>query len=173
MQDVSKSYNRNQQITNGSNAILKAWLIAGTLDIVSALLYTYLKSGKNPVFVLDYITKTALGKTFLSNDFALASTGLIIHYIIAFVWTALFFWLYPKLGLLRQNKIIVAILYGAFIWVMMNLVLIPLRKMEFPEYFIIENCLINAAILMLAIGLPLTYIIGGYFTKKEKLNGNS
>ncbi len=156
-------------VISSRNTIIKAWLIAGTLDIASALIYYSIKVGNNPLNVLVYVAKVALGKDISSKDiFAngaiLAAIGLLVHYIIAFAWTVVFFRLYPKISLLNKNKIVAGIVYGIFVWVMMNLLIVPLRNMAMP-HLVVQNAVINAVILVLAVGMPLSFIIGDYYLK--------
>ncbi len=170
MANQNSSFAKERSIPGGSNPILKAWLIAGTLDISCALLYYYIKTGNDPLNVLTYVAKTALGQELLNNKPILCVMGLLIHFVIAFGWTIIFFWLYPKLKLLQGNKVITGLVYGLFIWLVMTLVVVPLRTsplgtLNMP-HLKIENSIIGAVILMLAVGLPVSLIIGNYYSKK-------
>jgi hypothetical protein len=151
-----------------SNIILKAWLIAGTADICCAMLYTYIRSGANPLNVLAYVGQYALGREMsaaMHNNFGLLCfTGLMVHYTIAFVWTLVFYYAWPKVKLLQLNFILSGIIYGTFVWAVMNFVVLPIRKMAFPIY-VWKNVFINAGILMIAIGIPLSLVIGNYYRK--------
>ena len=132
-------------ITNNSNSearggivinIIKAGLLAGTLDIL----------------------------TFTSKGLQQAS-GLLVHFAITFGWTILFFILYPRLQMLRINKFIAAVVYGIFVWAMMNVVILPLWNHK-SFVFNPESSPINALILIVAIGLPLSYIAHRHYSKK-------
>jgi len=161
-------------ITNNSNSeardgivinIIKAGLLAGTLDILSAFTYYYIKTQKNPLNVLNYVSKVALGElTFTSKGLQQAS-GLLVHFAITFGWTILFFILYPRLQMLRINKFIAAVVYGIFVWAMMNVVILPLWNHK-SFVFNPESSPINALILIVAIGLPLSYIAHRHYSKK-------
>ncbi|HEX2683138.1 MAG TPA: hypothetical protein VHL77_04365, partial [Ferruginibacter sp.] len=91
--------------------IIKAGLLAGTLDILSACLYSYIKRGNYPADVLTYIGKVVFGEN-ISNPILLAATGLLIHFLIAMCWTALFFYLFSRIKLMRQNSILTGFVYG-------------------------------------------------------------
>ncbi len=147
--------------------IFQAGLLAGTIDILSACLYYYVKSGKNPLNVLNYVSKVALGpNTFTSSPWQQIS-GLLIHFTIAFGWTILFFILYPRLKWLRINKFLTAIVYGSFVWVMMNVVILPLwnnKAFEFKG----ETTIVNWLILIVAIGMPLSFIAARHYSKKTQ-----
>lgn len=149
-----------------ASLIIKAGLIAGALDICLAFLYSYIKRGSNPATVLQYISKVAFGKATFSDSVILTITGLIVHFVIAMAWAILFFILYRILKLVKQNKIVTGIGYGLFVWTIMNIVVLPLWNNK-PFVFNPESSLINAAILIVAIGLPLSFIAHQYYSKKD------
>ena len=146
--------------------ILKAGLLAGTLDILSACLYSYFKRGTSPEVVLQYIAKVVFGNTAFTDPAVLAIMGLLVHFAIAFGWTILFFFLYSRIKLMRQNKILTGFLYGIFIWAMMSMVILPLWNNK-AFVFKAENASISAMILVIAIGLPLSFIAHNYYSKKD------
>jgi len=157
-----------------SSVVIKAGLIAGTLDILSAFLYSYIKRGTTPETVLQYISGVAFGKTAFSSPVMASICGLLVHFAIAMSWTILFFILYRAFNLARLNKsdsyrIVTGIVYGIFIWAMMSMVILPLWNNK-PYIFNAESAWINALILIVAIGLPLSFIFNKYYTRK---NGTS
>ena len=135
--------------------ILKAGLLAGSLDITCALVQYYLKTGKDPSNVLRFVASGAFGKEAFTGGTTMAVAGLLFHYVIAFSWTIIFFFLYPKIALMRKNIIVTAFLYGAFVWLVMNRVVLPLSAAP-PQPFIINQAIIAMLILVFAIGLPLS-----------------
>lgn len=145
------------------SVIIKAGLLAGTLDISAACVQYYMKTGNNPDYVLKYVASGAFGKDAFTGGIAMSMAGLFFHYLIAFSFTLLFFFLYRRLAFLSVNKVVTAILYGTFIWVVMNLIVVPLSKIP-PRPFSISGSLVAAGILIVCIALPLTLIAG----KKSK-----
>ena len=145
--------------------IIKAWLIAGTLDILSALLYYYIKTGKNPANVLRYVASAVFGKAALSGGTTMAAAGLLLHYIIAFIWTIFFFLICPWIISVLKSTIVTGVVYGIFIWLVMNLVVVPMGASPKAPFNIL-NAIINMAILMYAIGLPVSIIVSRYFREK-------
>lgn len=143
------------------SVIINAGLLAGTLDICSAFLYYYIKTRKNPLNVLIYISKLALKTVVMIQEIA----GLLIHYCIAFGWTILFFMLYPRLKWLQKNIFMTAIIYGVFVWAMMNIVIVPLWTGKAFAYKR-ESSIVNCIILVLAIGTPLSFMAHHYYSKK-------
>ncbi|TKC04731.1 hypothetical protein FA048_18785 [Pedobacter polaris] len=139
------------------NLIIKAGLIAGTLDIIAAFLNFYLKTGKNVTIVLKYIASAVFGKTAMTGGTDMILFGLLMHFLVALIFTILFSLIYSKLWKWFQNTILIAILYGVFVWSIMNLIIVPNSKAsQIP--FSWSAGLINCLILISCIGLPLSYL---------------
>jgi uncharacterized membrane protein YagU involved in acid resistance len=155
----------NSRIRQEREVVLKAWLIAGTIDICLAFLYSYIKNDVTPDKVLSYISKIAFKGNITSTALPVI-TGLLVHYIIALVWTMIYYKAAPKAYLLRSNFWLGAVIYGLFVWGMMNLVIVPIWTGK-PVKLDPVNSPANAVILIIAIGIPLSYFIGGLFRKKE------
>lgn len=147
--------------------LIKAWALAGTLDILSAFTYYYIKNQKNPLNVLNYVSKVALGETTFAGNGLQRASGLLVHFTIAFGWTLLLFILYPRLHFLQLNKFVTAIVYGIFVWAMMNVVILPLWTHK-PFVYKGETTIVNCLILIVAIGMPLSFMASRYYSKKEK-----
>jgi hypothetical protein len=109
--------------------IIKAGVIVGTLDILAAFIYYFIKTGgKNPIDILKFIASGIFGKEAYSGGKMMILSGLILHYVIAFTFTIFFFWLFPKITIFSKYKILAGVSYGIFIWVVMNLVVVPLSN---------------------------------------------
>lgn len=139
--------------------ILITGLVAGTLDIFAAI---FLLAGGNAAAVLKYIASGAFGQTALVGGSEIIVLGLIFHYAIALGWTAAFFLLYPKLPFLRRNKWLNAAAYGVLVWALMNLVVLPLANIT-PRVFTASGVLINAAILVVCVGLPVALLADRFY----------
>jgi uncharacterized membrane protein YagU involved in acid resistance len=139
--------------------ILLSGLLVGTLDILSAFVDFYISRGKNPTVILNYIASAAVDKT-TSAGTSGALLGLLFHYVIAFAFTFFFFWLYSKTDLLSKNWIVTGILYGLFIWIIVNQVVLRFTNLTVPPISKIDpmKALKAALILICMIGLPLSYI---------------
>jgi hypothetical protein len=159
----------NSKNTSASIAvIIKAGLLAGTLDILSAFLFGYINSGIHPEVILQYISKTAFGKTAFNELLMFTITGLLVHFAIAMGWTVLFFILYRYLKLMRLNRIITGTVYGLFIWTVMNMILLPVWNDKAFVFKPVPST-INALILIIAIGLPLSFIAWAAYREKENI----
>ena len=150
--------------------ILISWLLVGTLDILAALIDYSIATGKGPANVLKYIASGAFGESAFSGGSGMIIMGLLFHYFFALCFTVLFFWIYPRINLLAKNRILTGILYGIFIWLVMNLVVVqlcnaphaPIKAMKITK-------IIKAALILICmIGLPLSFIAYNYFSGKSR-----
>lgn len=133
-------------------------LIAGTLDLIAALLLFTFKTKQHPAVLLRYIASAAFGTRAINGGNGMAFAGLCFHYLIAMFWTALYFFIFPKIFPCSGSVVANAVIYGMFVWIIMNLVILPLSKAE-PRPFSPQMALINVIILILAIGLPCAYAL--------------
>ncbi|HEY2348538.1 MAG TPA: hypothetical protein VGH64_05960 [Puia sp.] len=153
-------------MTTRNAKILQAGLLTGTMDILSAFIYYYIKSGKtNFLVIFKFIASGIFGKTAGDGGTAMILTGFILHYAIAFAFTVFLFWLYPKMNVLSKNRMVTGIVYGLFVWSVMNLVVVPLSN-TVHRPFKIEGVLINMGILIICIGLPLSFIANAFYKKR-------
>jgi hypothetical protein len=137
-------------------------MLAGTLDIAAAILNSYLRSGTSPIVVLQYIASGVLGNGAFDGGFFTASLGLIFHYFIAFSWTFIFFFVYPKINFSSKYKILVGLAYGVIIWLIMNLIILPLSNAPSIP-FQLSQVVLGISFLMLFIGLPISIIYHSYY----------
>jgi hypothetical protein len=147
-------------------AVLSAGLLAGTLDITAAIIHYIIKTGKNPVTILNYIASGVFGNTAFGDHKWMPLLGLIFHYTIAIIFTAFFFLIYPKWKFLSRNIVLSGLVYGIFVWVVMNLIVVPLSAISrFPSSVL--QSVISCLILMFAIGLPAAIMAYRYYFRES------
>jgi hypothetical protein len=146
-------------------AILIAGLLVATFDLAMATIQT-LAYGRNPVRMFQFIASGVFGPESFLGGWQYAALGIIFHYCIATSWTALFFLLYPKIHLLSKNKILNGIGYGLFVWLMMNRIILPLSNVNLGP-FNWTSAFIGASILVVAIGLPLSFLANRFYNPKQ------
>jgi hypothetical protein len=151
-------------------SILTAWLIAGSLDIITACLFFRIRTGKDPMRVLHFVASGIFDKAALTGGALYAVYGLLLHYLIAFLFTIFFFWIYPKLKWFSYNQWLTAIVYGSFVWAVMNLLIVPLSHTP-KSPMQPGQAIIAALILICMIGVPLSIIIGKYYAGRSKGGG--
>ncbi len=141
--------------------VLKAGLIVGTLDILAALIQFYIKTNKNPISVLNFIASGVFGNDAFTGGTKMVAFGLFFHYVIAFSFTLLFFKLYPKLSVLIRNTFLLGSVYGLFIWLTMQFVVLPLSQAPAMKMNI-QGAITAILILIAYIGIPLSWLTPRY-----------
>ena len=145
--------------------ILMTGLLAATLDITAACFSYWLNTHKNPLWVLQFVASAVFGKKAFTEGSSMMIMGLLFHYFIALSFTTAFFLLYPHIPFLSKNFWITALLTGIVVWMIMNLVVVPLSKAHIPIKTV--PAIRAALILVVAIGFPLTYFARRYFGRKD------
>ena len=150
---------------SAGSVILKAWLLAGSLDIIAACTYYSLRTGNAPIRVLKFVASGVFGADAIQGDSGYAIYGLLFHYLIAFIFTVFFFIVYPYIRLFWENRWLTAFVYGIFVWLVMNRIVLPLSATpRGPLNW--QQAAIGALILVCMIGLPLSFIIGRFYSRK-------
>lgn len=147
---------------NLTQPILRAGLLAGTLDGLAAALSYYLQTGKNPVNVFKFVASGVFGTSALTGPDNVAFWGILFHYLIATGFAALFVLAYPRVAVLRKNWVVVGLAYGVFVWLVMNLVVVPLSNTP-PVPFRLAGVVRGMAILMVCIGLPIAWVTNRFY----------
>lgn len=144
--------------------ILLTGLLAGFLDGSAAAILYFIRTGKNPVAVYEFIASGVFGRDAFTGDPVMPVLGLMFHFFIAMTWTALFFLAYPKVERMQQSPVANAIGYGACIWLFMNLVVLPVSNVPAVP-FKISSAIIGMVVLMVCIGLPVSFMARRYYGK--------
>jgi len=138
--------------------IFKAALIVGTLDICAAFIQVYAQSGKPPFKpVLNFIAAGLFGKNSGLSEGATITAGLLIHYFVATAFTFFFFLVVDRLSFAKSHRLLTGIAYGAFIWAVMNLFVLPTTKTR-PFVFNLSKNALAMGILIVCIGIPLAFL---------------
>ena len=146
--------------------VMTAWLLAGTLDITTAILYYVGPSSSRAARLLQGIASGVLGASAFAGGSATALLGLTLHYLIALIWTLVFVAAFRTFGRLRRNLVLTGIAYGIIVWFVMNLVVLPLSNVSRAPFHP-RAAAIAAIILILCIGLPISLVIGRYLPEQN------
>ena len=144
--------------TRAYQTILLAGLVAGTLDITAACLRAWLRAGVTPVRVGRYIASAALGPSALTGGIKTALLGFAFHYLIATTAAAVFYLASRKLRFLVEWPIPMGLLYGVFVYLFMNFVVVALSAIG-PRASPLSNRIVEALIIMFCVGLPIALIV--------------
>lgn len=148
--------------------ILWIGFLVGSLDISAAFIQFSIKSGgKDPFIVLRYIASAVFGREKAFTDDSMIFFGALFHFIIAYCFTIAFFLVYPHIRFLSRNRLLTGILYGILIWFIMNRIIVPQTKIT-QGAFKFKDAAIAAGILIVAIGIPLSYLAHWFYWKAKK-----
>jgi hypothetical protein len=117
---------------NALSRLLRAGLLTGITDgLFSSILATvFYHSTATRLF--QGVASTLLGKEAFDGGASTALLGVLMHFGVAFGWSAVFLFLVLRLRWIRDvlssryGVVKVAALYGPFIWMVMSLAVIPL-----------------------------------------------
>ena len=133
-------------------------LIAGTLDICAACLTAWLRAGVGPIGLLQYVASGALGPAASQGGIKTALIGLALHYLIATIWTAVFYLASRKWLFLIERPVQFGLLYGIAVYLIMTFVVVPLSRVT-PRPATITGRTIGILTIMFCIGLPIALIV--------------
>ena len=140
--------------------ILFGGLIAGTLDLSAAFISSWLRAGVGPVRVMQSIASGLLGAAAFTGGAGSAALGVVLHFLIATVATAVFYFASRTLRFLVKQPVTAGLLYGVAVYVFMNFVVIPLsavpRRGGTPP---LSGRIIGLLIIMFCVGLPIALIV--------------
>lgn len=138
-----------------SRAILYATLVVGLLDATDGVIFLGLH-GQNPIQVLQYIASSLLGPQSFSDGLASAGLGLVVHFAVSLVVAAIYILASRRIAALRTQWVLLGLLYGAAVWAVMNLILLPLTAVAHGP--IATAALANGVIgHALFVGLPTAF----------------
>ena len=136
---------------------LGAGLIVGTFDITAACVQFYAKTGRDPMIVMKYVASGAFGKEAMTGGMEMIVAGFLFHYLIATCWAFFFFWLYVRMPTLSKNHILTGILYGIFVSLIMQGIVVPLSRANRAP-FTVTGSATAALIIIVCVGIPLAYL---------------
>lgn len=148
-----------------SGTIFLSGLIAGTLDILAALIiYDLILQKTTSIKILQSIASGIFKKEAYSGGSQMALYGLLLHYFIALTFAWFYFTIYPYFKLLKKNALLSGILYGIFVWMVMNLLVLPAVFTALPEKHLDFPLILSILILIFCIGIPIAFITRKHYS---------
>jgi hypothetical protein len=153
--------------SNIRNSILRpialGGLIIGTADGI--LYHGFVSSvinGYPLILVYQYIASGALGESAFAGGIATALLGVLFHFMVAFIVAGVFILSANRISLLRRHSIIGSLLYGFGVFIVMNMIVIPLSAA--PPLPVPTTTQLILVLLdhILVIGLPLGILVRRY-----------
>src|ERR1700730_7791451 len=142
--------------------ILIGGLIAGTLDISYACIYSYVRRGTRPIVILQSVASGALGQAAFTGGAKTAGLGLAFHFLIALIAATVFYFASRAISFMITHAVISGIVFGICVYLAMNLFLLPLSRIPvkvplwaYPWPSLIGGLLIH----MFGIGLTIALVV--------------
>ena len=106
--------------------ILMGTVIAGVLDATFAVIVdVVILRAFSLLAVLQWIASGAIGNAAFNGGIATAALGVAIHFALAAFFTTAYWIASRQIGALRTHAVPIGILYGAAIWIVMDLIVLP------------------------------------------------
>ncbi|HXE32132.1 MAG TPA: hypothetical protein VN515_10070 [Terriglobales bacterium] len=138
--------------------LLAIGLVVGSLDIGDNLIYNAVRH-ITPAMVFRYIASGLLGPAAAVHaGYAAVALGVVMHYAIAIFWVVLFYRLARRFAVLLRRPLISGPLYGAGVYLFMNLVAVPLSRLPPVRSAVTLTNRINgilAVVLLVGLGSAL------------------
>ena len=101
-------------------------LIAGALDIAYAAIFWMVRAGVSPMRIFQSVAAGLLGEASFRGGAATAALGLALHFFIATTMSAAYYLAARRRPVLVERPVRFGMLYGLFLYVVMNFVVTPL-----------------------------------------------
>lgn len=108
-----------------SFTIILGGVTAGSLDILSAFA-SYTSQGATVEGILKYIASGLVGPAAMQGGIAMAWLGLLIHFALTTIMTAVFMYAASKQNFLAMHAWFSGVIYGVITWVVMVYIAVPL-----------------------------------------------
>jgi Na+/alanine symporter len=140
------------QKPNALLAILAGGMLAGSLDLGSAFI-TY------GAGVPRAIAGGLLGPAALHGGSGAYVLGIVLQFFIATSAAAVYYLASRKLAFLKDHPLVCGTFYGIAVFLVMNLVVLPLSALHFRGPFQLAGLIQGLLVHMILIGLPISLSI--------------
>jgi hypothetical protein len=164
--DASRPKHRASGRQCAFETILYGGLVVGVLDALDATIFNGLR-GVSPARVWQYVASGVLGRASFGGGLKTAALGLSLHFLIAFVLTAIYYGASLYLPTLLRRALIWGLVYGMAVYFVMNYVVTPLSaapRLSFALAPFINGVVGHALLVGLPIALTARRVrYGNYF----------
>jgi len=147
---------------SAASRLVAAGLLIGTVDGLWAIVLTFIY-GRSLTRLWQGIAATAFGERMFDGGASTVLLGVLMHFGVAFAWSAVFLLLVTRSAWLRRvldsphGVLKVAAVYGPMIWIVMSAVVIPLLTRR--PLVITGRWWIQLAGHVVFVGLPIVWSI--------------
>lgn len=138
--------------------VLAGALLAGTLDLAFTMSFWGLKADMPALRFLQRVASGLLGPAAFDGGLSTAGYGLALHYGIAFTMALVYFLAARRSAVLRRRPILSGAVYGLMLYLIMNLVVVPLSAASPPSMDPMWVAS-SVAVHVLLIGIPIAIFV--------------
>lgn len=151
-------------LINNRNSLLRlsviGGLIIGTADVIIQHWFIYSVLGKTPlIIVYQFIASGALGESAFAGGIATALLGALFHFLFSIVIAGVFILSADRISLLRHHIIPGSLLYGFGVFLVMNMIVIPLSATPPLPTPTTPELIVNSLTHILGVGLLLGILV--------------
>jgi hypothetical protein len=117
-----------------ADVILGGGLVAGTLDIVNAIVFWRLYNGASAAVILQSVAAGLQGKAAFAGGAASAALGLFLHFLMMLGMAAVFWLGCRRWPALVERPVQSGVAYGLVTWAAMNYAVVPLSRASAPPF---------------------------------------
>jgi hypothetical protein len=137
-------------------------LVVGTLDLLDALIFFRIRSGVQPMGILQSIAAGFLGRDAArAGGVPTAIVGLFAHYLVAFSIVTVYVLMSRAMPLLRQQWLVCGLVFGVIAYFVMTWFVVPMSNAgnhQITFALPVTPVLINGILIhAFGVGLPAAY----------------
>ena len=137
-----------------------AGLITGTADVIIQHWFIYSVLGETPlIIVYQFIASGALGESAFAGGIATALLGALFHFLFSIAIAGVFILSADRIPLLRHYVISGSLLYGFGVFIVMNMIVIPLSATPPLPTPPMSQLIVNSLSHILVFGLLLGILV--------------
>jgi uncharacterized membrane protein YagU involved in acid resistance len=136
-------------------AILVGGGIAATLDLLYAIVYSWIRAKVPPIVIMQSVASGLIGQPAYEGGAATAALGVVCHYAMALIIASIFWLASRRLGFMTRNAVASGLAFGVCVYVVMNFVVIPLSAFPTQMTYTPVRVAINVVAHMILFGLPI------------------
>lgn len=146
--------------TNPFLAIFWGGLACGVLDVTQACIAWGIQNHVPPQRIFQSVASGLLGPKSFQGGAQSATLGLFLHFLIAFIWAVIYYVASRRIVFMTERPVIAGLIYGEFVWVMMNCVVVPLSAIHrWPPRFDPASIITGPILHPVLVGLPIALAI--------------
>jgi hypothetical protein len=144
--------------SDAAKTIALAALGAGSLDFLYATANAVMK-GRSAIKLWQFVASGFFGQSAYAMGLAGAAWGVFFHYLIMTIFSVAVFFLCRQFSPIAKHRVVSGLLFGLLMWVVMNLVVVPLSKADAGPIKIQIATIANLGFVMhLILGMVLIWI---------------